>query len=54
MTFEDYRDVEGVKIPFRWRSKAVHPLIGTIITCYEKVETHLDLPDNTFDIETGE
>ncbi len=51
--FEDYRDVEGVKIPFRWKSKAVHPLIGTILTQFEEVETHLEVNEDAFEIESS-
>ncbi|MBI4878393.1 MAG: beta-lactamase family protein [Planctomycetes bacterium] len=54
MTFGDYRDVEGVTVPFRWTSKAAHPLIGTIITQFETVETHLQLDAGAFAIPGAE
>ncbi len=51
VVYKDYRDVEGVKIPFLWESKFEHPLIGTVSLQYEKAETNLDLPEGAFALE---
>ena len=48
VVYEDYRNVEGVQIPFRIRSQAAHPLIGTTVIQYDKVETHLQEPSEAF------
>ncbi len=48
VTFEDYRDVGGLLLPFRTTSKAIHPMIGTIVTQYEKVELEVDIDETAF------
>jgi len=47
---EDWREVGGARIPFLWTSRAVTPLIGTIVTRYEEVETQLEVAEDAFRI----
>lgn len=51
VVYKEYRDVEGVKIPFLWESQFAHPLIGTVVMQYEKAEAHLDVPEDAFTLE---
>lgn len=48
LTYEDVHDVGGVQIPFTWTSRSLHPLIGTIVTRFERAETNLDLGPEPF------
>jgi hypothetical protein len=40
--FEDYRQVEGSWIPFRWRSSMASAAFGDSTVQYDEIETHLD------------
>lgn len=46
--YEDYRDIEGVKIPFRWTIRSPHPLGGDLVLQYDAIETHLKGNDQVF------
>ena len=46
LTFEDYRDVQGVRIPFRIISS--NPDTGNIIVQYERIETGMPLDPDFF------
>lgn len=48
--YEDYRDVHGLRIPFRQISESEHQ--GNIISEFEKVETKLDIQDSFFDLKS--
>jgi hypothetical protein len=52
--YEDYRDVEGVKIPFRWVVHSPHPASGDVVLQYDKVETRLDIDDEVFRAAAGQ
>jgi len=52
--YEDYRDVEGVKIPFRWVVQSPHPASGDVILQYDNVETRLNSDDEAFRVATGQ
>jgi hypothetical protein len=47
--YEDHRDVEGIKIPFRWTVKSPNPLSGDVVLQYDTIETHLIAGDQVFD-----
>ncbi|HEU5136492.1 MAG TPA: serine hydrolase domain-containing protein [Steroidobacteraceae bacterium] len=49
--FSDYRDVEGVQIPFRCAVKWPTPMIGTQTYHVEKMETRVKLEKDPFTIE---
>jgi len=46
--YGDYRDVNGVKLPFRWELCYAHPQLGVTIYQYDTVETGLELPETFF------
>jgi len=48
--YGDYRDIEGIKIPFRWTVKSPNPLSGDVVLQYSTIETHLELGDRVFDV----
>jgi hypothetical protein len=50
--YEDYRDVHGLRIPFRVISSSEHQ--GDIISEFNNVEIGLDLHDSFFDLKSGE
>ena len=52
--YEDYRDVEGVQIPFRWVIHSPHPASGDVVLQYDKVETRLDIDDEAFKVTTDQ
>ena len=49
--YEDYREVDGVKIPFRAVSEG--PLIGKITVQFREVKTNLDLNDDAFNVRAS-
>jgi hypothetical protein len=49
--FADYRDVEGVQIPFKITVKFPTPVLGTWTYQVEKIETHLQLDEDPFTIK---
>lgn len=51
--YEDYRDIEGVKIPFRWIVKSPNPVSGDVVLQYNTIETHLTVDDPLFDATTS-
>lgn len=48
--YEDYRDVHGLRIPFRVITESEHQ--GNVISEFEKIETGLDFQDSLFDLKT--
>ncbi len=48
---EDWRDVEGVSIPFRWLGSLASESLGSWALQYETIETHLTPDDTVFTIE---
>ncbi len=46
--YGDYREVDGLLIPFRAEATFATPLIGTIVTVLEEVETGVELTDESF------
>jgi len=52
--YEDYRDVEGVKIPFRWVVQSPHPASGDVVLQYDNVETRLNIDDEAFRVATSQ
>lgn len=51
-TFEDYREVKGLRIPFKTTVK--NPMMGKLVMEQERVETNLDLKPEIFVIEDSE
>ena len=49
--FFDYRDIEGVQIPFRVTEKYPTPMLGTSTYQIEKIETRLTLKKDPFAIK---
>jgi len=49
--YKDYRDVHGLRIPFRVISESEQQ--GNIIFEFEKFETGLDIQDSFFDLKSG-
>jgi hypothetical protein len=49
--FADYRDIEGVQIPFKATVKFPTPMLGTHTYQVEKIETRLKLRKDPFTIE---
>ena len=47
--YGDYRDIEGVKIPFRWTVSSPSPLGGDVVLQYDTIDTHLTVDDRVFD-----
>ena len=47
--FSDYRDVQGLRIPFEVRTRNIQ--VGEIRYAFETIETHLDLADSGFVLE---
>ncbi|MFC2164677.1 serine hydrolase [Acidobacteriota bacterium] len=47
--YEDYRDVHGLRIPFRVISESEHQ--GSIISEFDKLETGLQIQDTLFDLK---
>lgn len=52
--YDDYRDVDGVAIPFHATSEFAHPLIGEIVSQFDNVQTHAQAPDAAFAPPTAE
>ena len=52
LTFADYRDVSGMKLPFRSRSEIANPMVGIIKidTLIDSVEVGIEVSDATFDL----
>ena len=51
--YEDYRDIEGVKIPFRWTVESPNPISGDVVLQYNTIETHLTVDDQLFNTTTS-
>jgi hypothetical protein len=49
--FADYRDIEGVQIPFKTTVKYMHPKLGTWTYQVEKIETGVKLDKDPFKVE---
>jgi hypothetical protein len=49
--FSDYREVGGVQIPFRSMTKFPTPLLGTVTSQVEKIETGLKIEGDPFKIK---
>ena len=47
-TYEDFRDVGGMQLPFRAKSKFATPLIGRVVSTLEQAETGLEVSEETF------
>jgi hypothetical protein len=45
-TYSDYRNVDGVVIPFK--SMAHHPAMGRIVSIVKEVKFNVDVPAATF------
>lgn len=48
--FEDFREVNGITLPFKTRTKFATPLIGTIIFQYQSAKTQVTPKPKTFTI----
>ncbi|HIG87540.1 MAG TPA: class A beta-lactamase-related serine hydrolase [Planctomycetes bacterium] len=48
--YGDYRDVEGMMLPFRTEIEFPHPLIGTIVTTVTSVELDVELHEGVFEL----
>jgi len=48
VTYEDYREVERVKIPFRWKGEYAIPSLGQMTLQYDTVTTRVEVADDTF------
>ena len=46
--FDDYRDVAGMQIPFKTKSKFQHPMIGIVEVAYEEAEVGVKTRPTTF------
>lgn len=46
--FDDYREVDGMQIPFKSKSKFQHPMIGIVEVSYDKVEVGVATSAATF------
>ncbi|MEQ8763959.1 MAG: serine hydrolase domain-containing protein [Planctomycetota bacterium] len=53
VVYSDWRDVSGVQIPFHTSSKSIHPMIGTIVSTYEKAEVGVEIPEGAFEMPEG-
>ena len=49
-TFEDFRDVSGMLLPFRASARLANNMIGTIVSTTEEVELGVELPDDVFEL----
>jgi len=49
--FADYREIDGVQIPFKVTAKYPTPMLGTHTYQAEKIETHLKLKEDPFTIK---
>lgn len=49
--FSDYRDVEGVQIPFKVMAKFPTPVLGTQTYRVEQIQTHLKLDEDPFTVK---
>ena len=49
--FGDFRDVEGMLLPYQSETELAHPLIGTILTTIIEIEVGVELADGTFELE---
>ena len=49
--FADYREIDGVQIPFKCTVKSPTPVLGTWTYQVEKIETHLKLDKDPFTIK---
>ena len=49
--YDDWRDVGGIKLPFRVAVEYASPLLGTSTSQYEKVETNVDASEDAFRLE---
>jgi hypothetical protein len=47
--FEDYREIEGVRVPFRSVGEFATPMLGTVETRVDSYETHVEAPDSLFE-----
>jgi CubicO group peptidase (beta-lactamase class C family) len=54
LAYRDFRDVEGVMLPFRINSRYGHPLMPKIAVMIETVETRVDAEDRLVPPELGE
>lgn len=50
-TYNDYRDVDGVSIPFHWAGRFASEGLGEWELQYEEIETHLEVDESLFEIE---
>jgi CubicO group peptidase (beta-lactamase class C family) len=46
--YGDWRDVEGIKMPFRVEVEYASPLLGTATTTCEKIEANVEAPEGFF------
>jgi hypothetical protein len=49
--FSDFRDVNGVPLPYRVTSKFPTPVLGTVTYQVEKVETGLKFDEDPFKVK---
>lgn len=50
VTSGDFRDVDGVLLPFRTETQLANPLIGPIVTTVEEVELGVELLEGAFEL----
>jgi hypothetical protein len=48
--YEDWRDVAGIKLPFRVVVEYASPLLGTATSAYEKFETNVEAAEDSFQL----
>ncbi|HRV81054.1 MAG TPA: serine hydrolase domain-containing protein [Planctomycetota bacterium] len=51
MRLEDFRDFEGILLPYRTRIALAHPLLGEIESTIEAVEAHAELPAGGLELD---
>jgi len=49
--FNDFREVEGMLLPYQSETQLAHPLIGTIFSTITDIEIGVDVADGTFKLE---
>ena len=49
-SYDDWRGVDGIRLPFHILAQFHTPLLGTFETCIEQVETHVELAPGFFDM----
>lgn len=48
VVYDDFREIEGVKIPYAMTSEFITPILGKIVSQVESVETHVSVEDADF------